>query len=104
LKESNIRERFTKIVGELVNLDLWICGNPSRMVLTACDELCEKMLVRRDRGNTWWWNEGVKDALARKKKADKELCNIGSKENKLKYKKTRNETKKAVATAMRRET
>jgi len=58
--------------------------------------------VERDRGNTWWWNEEVKDAIARKKKAYKELCKIGS-ENKLKYRKTRNETKKAVARAMRRE-
>jgi len=37
------------------------------------------------------------------KKAYKELYRIGSEENKLKYKKTRNETKKAVARAMRRE-
>jgi len=46
----------------------------------------------------------VKDAIARKKKACKELCKIGSEENKLKYRKTRNEIKKAVARAMRRET
>jgi len=45
LKESNIRERFAKIVGELVILILRICGNPSRMVLTACDELCEKLYL-----------------------------------------------------------
>jgi len=40
--------------------------------LTACDELCGKTLVRRDQGNIWWWNEEVKDAKARKKKAFKE--------------------------------
>jgi len=31
------------------------------------------------------------------------LCKIGSEENKLEYRKTRNKTKKAVARAMRRE-
>jgi len=55
------------------------------------------------RGNKWWWNEEVKDAIARKKKAYKELYETGSEKNKLKYRKTRNETKKAVARAMRRE-
>jgi len=45
----------------------------------------------------------VKDARARKKKAYKELCKNGSEEKKLMYRKTRNETKKAVARAMRRE-
>jgi len=81
-------------LGELVNLDsmdLWKSFKDG--VLTACDELCGKTLVRRDRGHTWWWNEEVKDAIARKKKAYKELCKIGF-ENKLKYRKSRNETKK----------
>jgi len=70
--------------------------------LTACDELCGKTLIKKDRGNTWWWNEEVKDAIARKRKAYKELCKIGSEENKLKHKKTRNKTKKAVARTIKR--
>jgi len=45
----------------------------------------------------------VKDAIARKKKAYKDMCKLGSEENKLKYRKTRSETKKPVARAMRRE-
>jgi len=77
-------------------MDLW--KSCKDKVLTACDKLYGKTLVRRDRGNTWWWNEEVKDA-----KAYKELCKIESEENKLKYRKTRNETKKAVARATRRE-
>ena len=38
-------------------------------VLKACDELCGKTKARGDRGNTWWWNRQVKDAIDRKKKA-----------------------------------
>ena len=56
---------------------------------------------RRDRGNTWWWNEQVKDAIDRKKKAFKLWCTNRSAENKNKYRKARNETKKVISKAMR---
>ena len=35
-------------------------------MLKACDEVCGKKKGRRDQGNTWWWNEDVKEAIARK--------------------------------------
>ena len=59
--------------------------------------------VRRDRGSTWWWNEQVKGAIDRKKKAFKLWCTNRSAENKSKYRKARNETKKGIAKAMRQE-
>ena len=68
LNENNMKRRFEERVGELVNvgtLDIWKCLKES--VLKACDEVCGKKKGRRDRGNTWWWNEDVKDAIARKK-------------------------------------
>ena len=52
--------------------DLW--GSYKNGVLKACDELCGKTKARGDRGNTWWWNEQVKDAIDRKKKALKSRC------------------------------
>ena len=66
-------------------------------------ELCGKKLVRRDGGSTWWWNEGVKDAVAKKKKAFKDLFKDGCEANKLLYNKIWNKTKKVVASAMRKE-
>ena len=46
----------------------------------------------------------MKDAIARKKVAYKELCKCGSEENKARYKSTKKKAKKAVARAMRMET
>ena len=50
----------------------------------------------------WWWNENVKDTIARRKAAFKALCRFPSKENKTKYKRKRNQTK-IVARVMRME-
>ena len=49
----------------------------------------------------WWWNEKIKDIIARKKAAFKELCKFSSDENKTQYKRLRNQTRKTVARAMR---
>ena len=70
-------------------------------VLKACDEVCGKK-SRRDRRGVRWWNEEVKDTIARKKAAFKELCRFPSEENKTTYKR-RNQTRKIVARAMRME-
>ena len=56
-----------------------------------------------DRGNTWWWNEQVKDAIDRKRKAFKLWCTNRSTENKNKYRKAKNKTKKVIAKALRQE-
>ena len=64
-----------------------IYGNASRAVITACAEVCGKTRHRRNRGDSWWWNEDVKEAIARKKDAYKELCKNNTEENKINYKK-----------------
>ena len=66
-------------------------------------EVYGKKKCRRNRGDTWWWNEEVKDIIARKKAALKELCRFPLKENKTKYKRIRNQTRKTVARTMRME-
>ena len=72
-------------------------------VLKACDEVCRKKKFRRNRGDMWWWNEEVKDTIARKKAAFKELCRFPSEENKTQYKRLRNQTRKIVERAMKME-
>ena len=47
-------------------------------MLKACDEVCGKKKEKRDQGDTWWWNEDAKKAIARKKDADKEVCKSGT--------------------------
>ena len=47
-------------------MDLW--ESYKNGVLKACDDLCGKTKGRRDQGNTWWWNEQVKEAIDRKKR------------------------------------
>ena len=48
-------------------------------------------------------NEKVKNTIARKKAAFKTLCRLPFEENKIQYKCIRNETRKVVARAMRKE-
>ena len=66
-------------------------------VLKACDEVC----MERNLGEMWWLSEEVKNTIARKKAAFKELCSFPSKENKTQYKRLRNQTRKIVAGTMR---
>ena len=47
----------------------------------------------------WWWNKEVKDTIARKKAAFKELCRFPSEENETKYKCLRYHTRIIVAIA-----
>ena len=104
LKEKEIKEKFEERVIELVDNDsmgLW--GSYTNRVLQACDELCGKTKGRGDRGNTWWWNEQVRDAIDRKKKAFKLWCMNRSMESKNNYRKARNATKKVIAKAMKQE-
>ena len=69
--------------------------------LKVCDELCGKTKGRRDRRNTCWWNEPVKEAIDRKKKMFNMWYKNCSPENKNNYRKVRNQTKKMVAKAMK---
>ena len=47
--------------------DLWKTFKDD--VQKARDEVCGKKMSRRDRGDMWWWNEEVKDTIARKRAA-----------------------------------
>ena len=78
-------------------------GSDKKRVLHACDELCGKTKGRGDRGNTWWWNEQVRGAIDRKKKAFNLWCTNRSMESKINCRKARNETKKVIAIAMKQE-
>ena len=71
-------------------------------ILKACDELCGKRKSRRDQGDMWW-NQVVKDTIARKKVAFRELCRFPSEENKTQYKRLRNQMRRIVAKAIRME-
>ena len=70
-------------------------------VLKACDEVCGKKRGRRSKGDTWWWNEEVKEAVSRKKEAHKAMCQNRTEENKRMYKSMKNKANKAVSKAMR---
>ena len=72
-------------------------------MLQACDEVCGKKKGRKNHGDTWWWNEEVKEATQQKKVAYK-MCKNRSEENRAKYKYIKNRTKKVVANFMRKET
>ena len=53
---------------------------------------------RRSKGDTWCWNEEVKDAVLRKKDGHKAICQSSTDENKWRNKSMKN---KAVSKAMR---
>ena len=56
---------------------------------------------RRDQGDTWWWNEDVKEVIARKKDVLKEICKSGTEANKARYKNMKNWAKKVVVKAVK---
>ena len=104
LNENQTRARFKNRVNELVSTDtpnLWKAFKDR--VLKACDEVCGKKKSRRDRGDMWLRNEEVKDAIARKKPAFKELCRLPSEKYETKYKPLRSQSRKIVTEAIRKE-
>ena len=67
-------------------LERQICGDTSRMgFLEACDEVCGKKRGG-SKGDKWWWNEKVKEAVSRKKEAHKVMCQNSTEENKRRHK------------------
>ena len=104
LKEHYVRKNIEKRVRQLITIDapdLWNCFKEG--VLRACDEVCGKTRGKSIRGDTWWWNDQVKEAITRRKDAYKELCKNGTDENKARYKNMKNHAKKMVAKAMKEE-
>ena len=51
---------------------------------------------RRSKGDTWRWNEEVKEEVSRKKDAHKVTCKNSTAENKRRYKSMKNKVKKAL--------
>ena len=75
VKENYMKTRFQGRVKELVDVDalnLWNTFKNS--MLQACDEVCGKKKDRKNHGDTWWWNEEVKEAIQPKKVAYKKMC------------------------------
>ena len=70
-----IRKLFEEKVIKLVDVgvtSLW--RHFKNGVIQACDEVCGKKWGRRCKGDTWWWNEEVKEAVSWKKDAHKTMC------------------------------
>ena len=70
-------------------------------VLEACDEMCGKMMGRKSKGDTWWWNDKVKEAMSRKKDAHNVICLNSTEERKKRYENMKYKAKKAASKAMR---
>ena len=70
----------------------------------ACDEVYGKKRWRRSKGDTWWWNEEVKEAVSRKKEAHMAMCQNSTEENRRSYKNIWNKANEAVSKAMREKT
>ena len=99
LNDVKIRKRFEEKVTELIDVgapNLW--GHFKDGVLEACHEVCVKKRGCRSKGDTWWWNEEVKEAVSRKKEAHKAMCQNSTEDSKRWYKGMKN---KAVSEAMR---
>ena len=62
--------------------------------------MCEKKRRNRSRGDTWWWNEEVKETVSRKKEAHKAMCQNSTLENKRRYEGMKNKANEAVSKAM----
>ena len=90
LKDVNIWKRFEKVT-KLVDvgaLNWW--GHFEYTVLKACDEACGKKRGRKSKGDTWWWNEEVKEAVLWKKDAHKAIHRNNTEKNKRRYKSMKN--------------
>ena len=102
LKDVKIRKRFEEKVIKLVYVgapNLW--GHFKDVVLKVCDGVCWKKMGRRSKGDIWWWNEEMKEAVLWRKDAHKAMCWNIAEVNKRRYKSMKNKAKKAVSKAMR---
>ena len=106
LKEREMKDKFEKRFEELVDVEttnLWKSFRDGD--LKACDELCRKKKVRKNEGNKWWWNEEVRNAIAKKERSIKNVLQnwFGLEERKVANRKMRNQTKKVIAIAIKME-
>ena len=69
--------------------------------------MCGKKRGRRSKGDTWWLNKDMKEAVLRKKEAvsrnmeaHKAICLNRTEENKWRFKSMKNKASKGVSTAI----
>ena len=68
-----MKTRFQERVKKLVEVDAPNLRNTFKNgMLQACDEVCGKK-VEKKHGDTWWWNEDMKEAIRQRKVAHK-MC------------------------------
>ena len=97
LIDAKISKRFDENVTELVDVGAPnLRGHFKDGILRAFDEVCGKKRGGR-KGDAWWWNEEVKEAVSRKKEAHKAMCQSSTEENKSRYKSMKNKANKAVS-------
>ena len=97
LIDAKIRKRFEEKVNKLVDVgapNMW--GHFKDGGLKSCDEVRGKKMGRRSKGDVWWWNEEVKEAVSRKKEAHKVMCQNSIVENKRRYEGMKNKASIAV--------
>ena len=61
--------------------------------------MCGKKSERRSKGDAWWWNDEMKEAVSRKKESHMAMCHNSIEENKRRYKSLINKANKAVSKA-----
>ena len=102
LIDVKIRKRFKEKLIKLLDVgapNLW--GHFKDGVFQACDYMCGKKRGRRSKGDSWWWNEGVKEAVSKNKEAHKAICQNNAEANKRRYKSMRNKAMKAVSKGLK---
>ena len=101
LKDLKIRKRFEEKVITLIGVgapNLW--GHFKDGILKVCHLVCV-WKRGRSKGDTWWKNEDVKEAVSRKKDAHKTMCQNITEDNKRMYKSMKNKVMKAILNAVR---
>ena len=90
--QQDVVSKYENTVGGSVD-EKW--KNIKSIVLECEESVCGKTKgCRREKKETWWWNENVQGKLKMKKKAFKEWQTSGDGQTKEKYKKGKKEAKK----------
>ena len=63
--------------------------------------MCGKKRWWRSKGDTWWWNEEVKEAVSRKRDAHNAMCLNSTLVNERRYKSMKNKVRKTISKTMR---
>ena len=72
-------------------------GHFQDAVLRARDEACEQKRVRRSEGDTWWWDEEVREVISRNMDVHKVMCWNSTEENRNTFKSMKHKARDAVS-------